>query len=479
MFNINDAKNLNVTVMGLGLNGGGLATAIFFAKLGSQVTVTDLKDKNFLHSSIEKLKPFPNIRFVLGRHEEKDFVNADLVIKNPGVKRKGNKFLSLAKKIETDISIFLQITNAPILAVTGSKGKSSTVSALHYGLVKAGYNSFLGGNITVSPLSFYEKVKEDTPVVLELSSFQLNDLHECNFFKPHISILTPIYNDHQNWYDNNMQEYVADKKVIYKNQNKNDFTICNAEQSWGFEFANETKAVLGFYSAREKSICAKLPKNAMQVFFNEKDEGILKTSRSEILLLPAETKVISFPLKQNLLNAAFAMYLYGVKPELIPSIMQNYKGLEYRLELFHEYGNLQFYDDTTATVPEATVSALSAFENPRFEKPIWIGGGTDKNLDFTQLGIEAKKAKAIFLLPGTATDLLKLELKKNGLDYFDGFDTLEALLLEVKKYLKTNSIKTQNKKVPIVLSPGAASFGLFKNEFDRGQQFKTLVKSLF
>lgn len=479
MFNVNDAKNLKVTVMGLGLNGGGLATAIFFAKLGSQVTVTDLKDENFLRSSIESLKPFPNIRFVLGRHEEKDFINADLVIKNPGVKRKGNKFLSLAKKIETDISLFLQITNAPILAVTGSKGKSSTVSALHYGLTKAGFTSFLGGNITVSPLSFYEKVKEDTPVVLELSSFQLNDLHECSFFKPKVSILTPIYNDHQNWYNNNMKEYVADKKVIYKNQDKNDFTICNAEQSWGFEFANETKAALGFYSAKEKSTYAELPKNAMHVYFNEKNEGILKTPETEILLLPTETKVLSFPLKQNLLNAAFAMYLYGVKPELIPSIMQNYKGLEYRLELFHECDNLQFYDDTTATVPEAAVSALSAFENSRFEKPIWIGGGTDKNLDFTQLGIEARNAGAIFLLPGTATDLLIRELKKNGLDYFDGFASLEALLLEVKKYLKTKTQTVKDKKIPIVLSPGAASFGLFKNEFDRGQQFKALVKSLF
>lgn len=181
MFAIEDINGMKVTVMGLGLNGGGLASAIFFARHGADVTVTDMKDANFLRASLNSLKEFPDIKIVLGRHEISDFENADMVIKNPGVKREGNIFLAAAKKIETDISIFLQLTKAPIIAVTGSKGKSSTVSALHYGFKALGYES-LGGNITVSPLTFWDKVTETTPVVLELSSFQLNDLRSCDFF---------------------------------------------------------------------------------------------------------------------------------------------------------------------------------------------------------------------------------------------------------------------------------------------------------
>lgn len=135
-------RNLHVTVMGLGLNGGGLASADFFARHGAQVTVTDLKNAETLAPSVNKLKHFPNIRFVLGEHRIEDFKTADVVIKNPGVKREGNIYLEEAKHIETDISVFLSLSKAPLIAVTGSKGKSSTASAIYYGLQAFGYTSF-------------------------------------------------------------------------------------------------------------------------------------------------------------------------------------------------------------------------------------------------------------------------------------------------------------------------------------------------
>ena len=480
MFAIEDIKGMKVTVMGLGLNGGGLASAIFFARHGADVTVTDMKDANFLRASLDSLKEFPDIKIVLGRHEISDFENADMVIKNPGVKREGNIFLAAAKKIETDISIFLQLTKAPIIAVTGSKGKSSTVSALHYGFKALGYESFLGGNITVSPLTFWDKVTETTPVVLELSSFQLNDLRGCDFFKPCITIVTPIVADHQNWYEN-MEAYVADKKVIYKNQAAGDFTICNADQTQGIEFARETNAMVGFYSARKKCLtnCTSLFPNAPRVYFTDEGNGVVNNAGEETLLLPAETRVLSFPLKQNVLNAAFALYRYGAKAEAIADVMKNYPGLEHRLEFFHEAGELRFYDDTTATVPEAAAAALNAFPSDTFSHPIWIAGGTDKNLNFEQLGIEAKKASAIFLLEGNATELLIAELKKNNVPFFGTFNSLERLLMEVKSYTEAQASPKPQKKIPIVLSPAAASFGLFKNEFDRGNQFKAAVKKIF
>ena len=204
---IDDIKDKHITVMGLGLNGGGEAVARFLLKRGAYVLVTDMKTE-------EQLKPTLNsiafddtlnkerLTYVLGGHRIEDFRDADCVIKNPGVKIQGNEFLSAAPAIETDISLFLQFTKAPIIAVTGSKGKSSTVSAIHYGLNKAGFKAFLGGNITVSPLNFLEETNENTPVVLELSSWQLADLRGRGLLKPKISLITKIVPDHQNWYGN-------------------------------------------------------------------------------------------------------------------------------------------------------------------------------------------------------------------------------------------------------------------------------------
>jgi len=207
-------RGLKVTVMGLGLNGGGLATARFFAENGARVTVTDKKSAAELAPSIEALAAYPDIRYVLGSHELSDFSDADIVIKNPGVKLAGNEFLAAARCVESDVSVFLRLTRAPILAVTGSKGKSSTVSALHFGLVELGYRAFLGGNITVSPLTFLDQTSADTPVVLELSSWQLADLRGRGLLRPRVAILTHVMPDHQNWYGG-MEPYVADKKQIY------------------------------------------------------------------------------------------------------------------------------------------------------------------------------------------------------------------------------------------------------------------------
>ena len=178
---IEDIKNKKITIMGLGLNGGGEAAARFFLQKGAFVIVTDMKTPEQLAPTLERLNSdstldHSRLTYHLGGHDLADFENADCVIKNPGVKFDGNKYLAAAKAIETDLSIFLRFTDCPIIAVTGSKGKSSTVSAIYYGLQQAGFHAFLGGNITVSPLTFFDEVNKDTPVVIEFSSWQLADL---------------------------------------------------------------------------------------------------------------------------------------------------------------------------------------------------------------------------------------------------------------------------------------------------------------
>ncbi|HWP67739.1 MAG TPA: Mur ligase family protein, partial [Rectinemataceae bacterium] len=209
---IRDIAGMKVLVMGLGLHGGGLESARFFCDKGAIVTVTDLRDETTLKPSIEALEGRA-LRYVLGKHEIEDFRTADIVIKNPAVRRT-SPYLAAAKAIETDVSVFLRYSKSPIVAVTGSKGKSSTASAIHHGFRHSGTDSLLGGNITVSPLSFLDETGADRPVVLELSSWQLADMRGLGVLKPKVAVLTAIMPDHMNYYSS-MEEYVADKRLIY------------------------------------------------------------------------------------------------------------------------------------------------------------------------------------------------------------------------------------------------------------------------
>lgn len=452
-----DIKDKKITIMGLGLNGGGEACVRFFSRYGAFITVTDKKTEEELLPTILSLREDPSIdfsriRFVLGKHELSDFQEADCVIKNPGVKFEGNQYLAAAKSIESDISLFLSFTKAPIIAVSGSKGKSSTVSAIHYGLCQAGFKAFLGGNITVSPLTFLEQTDESTPVVLELSSWQLADLRGREVLKPRISVLTKIVPDHQNWYGG-MEPYVADKKLIYADQTPDCYTLCNADDGWGKVFASETKAKV--------------------VWYGDKVELPVRVTKA---IVPGAH------MKQNLTNAAIVMTLMGVEPGRALDILAEYPGIEHRLEYFFSWkkpgdgSEFRFYNDTTATVPDAALAALEAFSG----KPVLIAGGNDKDLDFSSFAAGAHKASAIYLLEGKGSDKMLPLLKENKVAFSGPYPSLASLLEAFKKDVMTGAYSgSENGSINVVFSPGATSFGMFKNEFDRGRQFKKLVPEIF
>ncbi len=489
--NLSDIKGKKITVMGLGLNGGGEAAVRFFAKHGASVTVTDMKSADELSPTIEKLKDLEvNVNYVLGGHRISDFENADCVIKNPGVKIEGNKYLSAAKNIETDISIFLHFSKSPLVAVTGSKGKSSTVSAIHYGLCKAGIKSFLGGNITVSPLSFLEETDEKTPVVLELSSWQLSDLRGRNVLKPRIALITKIVPDHQNWYGD-MESYVADKKLIYENQDENDFTVLDADKddetsrpenalSWGEVFASETRAKVLRYSKHSPFT------SGGNSFFGVWEDFSSGRFEGKLLLPGMEKPVtvlenLSVPgkhIRSNALNAALVLCLMGIEKERIKDILSGWQGVEHRLQYFFKTeNNIRFFNDSCSTVPESAVAAAMSFEKP----VILIAGGTDKGLSFSPLTDFLNRKgpenlpEAVFLLSGSGTEKILQGLEKNNERYKGPFENLDSLLDSLKKYISEKKLSDRT----VVFSPGATSFGLFRNEFDRGNIFMEKVKEIF
>ncbi len=532
-----DIAGKHITVMGLGLNGGGEACVRFLVQHGSFVTVTDMKSEEQLAPTLASLREDSSldqshIRYVLGEHRLEDFSSADCVIKNPGVKYDGNKYLAAARAIETDLSLFLQFTKAPIIAVTGSKGKSSTVSAIYYGLQKSGFTTFLGGNITVSPLTFLDKTDKTTPVVLELSSWQLADLRGRKLLKPKIAVITKIVPDHQNFY-HSMLSYVADKKLIYADQTKSDYVILDADddasadggtliENWGNIFAKEARSTVLRYSKKKlaSGVCgvwqdskgnglARLPKEAgstPSVASNSAGSGSTPSAESALTEEVVLKKLIvpGKHMRLNVLNAALVLRLMGVTAERCIDVLGSWNGIEHRLEFFHEWvlpvdGNgyacalspdgscadsagkalcLRFYNDSAATVPEAAAEATQAFGEP----VIFITGGTDKGLDLSPIAHTLANPlciapSATYLLSGTATDKMRAGFDERGLRYKGPFTSLTELLTALKADIEAHRGAFGVKNV--VFSPGATSFGMFTNEFDRGKKFKKAVKELF
>lgn len=499
---IEDIKDKHITVMGLGLNGGGEASVKFLLRHGAHVLVTDMKTKEQLKATIDSINmdktlDTSRLTYVLSEHRIEDFSNADCVIKNPGVKFNGNKYLEAAKAIETDISLFLKFTKAKIIAVTGSKGKSSTVSAIYYGLEKSGFDVFLGGNITVSPLTFLEQTSEKSVVVLELSSWQLADLRGRKLLKPYISLITKIVPDHQNWYEN-MGDYVSDKRLIYADQTKEDFTIVDYDGdaigtgpmcggTWGDLFARETKATVLRYSQCDLGKNKYFINGAWQSFNDDNVfSGMVKLpSWQSAQRVLGKLKVPGRHMRSNTLNAALVLALMNVEPSKIEEILAEWTGIPHRLQYFHSWkgpdGNTyKFYNDSCSTVPEAAAAASQAFGKP----VIFITGGTDKGLEFDILADTLNykesgntKVKSLYLLAGNGTDKLVSLLDKAGVKYNGPYDSLESLLNAVKDEIKAGAASDFSDT--IVFSPGATSFGMFTNEFDRGNKFMDLVKKIF
>ena len=489
---------MKVLIMGLGLHGGGLESAKHLLRQGAELTVTDLRDEQTLAPTIRQLEAACEIntkktaiRYVLGKHEIADFKNADMVIKNPGV-HPDSPFLQVAKNIETDISLFLAamgttIGEVRLTAVTGTKGKSSTASALHWVLthakkkMKDSGQAYLGGNITVSPLVFLDDLSESDDVVLELSSFQLGDLRATTgwhaarrrrdrhtaggkmLLKPKAAVLTAIMEDHLDRYGS-MENYINDKRVIYQGQDSGDLTVAG-DDSWGKSFLSESKAQPLVYSS------AGLPDGVCGGWFNNHDSpGFARINGAAVEIVPAQPLVPGRHQKQTLLAAGLALLGLGLPHEIVWEGIASYPGIAHRLEHFHKAKGIDFYNDSAATIPQAAAAALEALSDEGKRQVVLVTGGTDKNLDFSPLVAAAGKAKAIILLAGSGSEKLRTLLTGAHIGCHGPFDSLDKAV--------TAALETAAPGDCVVLSPGCASFGMFLNEFDRGNRWKEMVRRL-
>ena len=361
-------------------------------------------------------------------------------------------YLKVAKKnnipIEDDVGIFFELCPAPIIGVTGTKGKS-TVVTLIYQFLKSKYSDVvLAGNIGISPLESLKKIKKSSKVVLELSSWQLEGLKKHQK-SPQVALITNIYPDHLNRYKN-LEDYIKSKKIIFLFQKPKDSLFLNYDDSVVKKFAKIAKSKVYFFSKK------RIPKGFKK---NIKDSKLGEHNIS------------------NILAAISVVGLYKVPLKNIQKILKKFKSIPWRQEFIKKIRGVKYFNDTTATMPEAAIAAIRTLSQ-KFPKSkiILIAGGQDKKLNFRSLAKEiSKRVSHLILLSGTASDEIRKELK-----------TLKATKLPLLVVSEINSMEKAVKiasKIAgrgdiILLSPAAASFNLFKNEFDRGAQFNKIVKQL-
>jgi UDP-N-acetylmuramoylalanine--D-glutamate ligase len=481
-------KNKKVLIFGLGILGGGLASVEYFIKHRAILRITDLKTKDKLDQEIKKINRIAQkynydkkIVYILGKHRKEDFDWSNIVVVNPAISYK-NEFVRYALKrgklVINDCYLFFKNSQGELIALTGTRGKTTT-TYLIYQLFKNFISKkiFLAGNQPdKSLLKIIDKTTPNSISILELSSFQL-EFYQKNLKAPKIAIITNIYEDHLNRYQN-MEEYAKIKAKIFSNQNKDDFLILNYDNPWIKYFLSlKPKSKIYFISFKE------LP-SLLNGLFIKNNYLLFRNAYSESKINLNIKKIIKNIGKHNLSNLMIAL--------LTLIIFSEYKGIKlnknrlkdvykilsfpsFRQELIYKNKNLIIINDSASTAPQATLEAINRFFKKNINL-ILIIGGTDKNLDYQELSTLIKqkiKNKNLIILQGSASNKIIAELKKlkYNLDESQIFNNLSECTQRALQLVK------KNKKNIILFSPAAASFEKFKNEFDRGEKFNQLIKN--
>ncbi|PCI19529.1 UDP-N-acetylmuramoyl-L-alanine--D-glutamate ligase [Candidatus Wolfebacteria bacterium] len=464
-----DLEGKKVLLVGLGILGGGTATANFLMKEGATLTITDLKKENEVSSSLKKLKGSPKL--VLGEHREEDFLENDIIVLGPGVSYK-NHYVSLArengKQIENDYTLFasyfkLKNPESYYIGITGTRGKTTIVHWVHHFISQ----SVIGGNIPEKGL--LDIVSQKTNLfVLELSSFNL-EFTAQNTTPPHIAAITNIFRDHLDRYKT-IEEYMDTKSNIFENQTSGDFLILNKDNGYTDYFVNKKpKSDLYFIST------SKLDSNLNGIFFD--NDEIIFQKEGNIVKIYKLKNFMPLHKKSNLLFALLISYFHiNSWDEILPRI-ELLPEISFRQEVIYKDRDLAIINDSASTIPEATIAALDSFKD-QGKSIVLITGGTDKNLEFPLLANKIShciKKEKLFLLKGSATNKLIDELVKIG--YLEDVES-------VKQYLSVDEIVSDiqnfsDKEYVILFSPGATSFERFKNEFDRGNTFNEVIDKYY
>lgn len=448
---ISRLQGKRIAILGLGIENLALVKYLLEKELECELVLCDIRPRKEIKKKMDELSEYlyknktATIRLNLGPGYDDQLEKYDIVMRSPGYplfSRNLVKAFTRNKKsgaernliISSPMKMFFDLSpTGNIIGVTGTKGKGTTASLIHHVLNRTGKRAFLGGNIGIAPFEFLGQLKKDDWVVLEMSSFQLEDIHKS----PRISVFTNFYKEHLSAADSNnpnyhkrLKDYWEAKLNIFRWQTKKDIGVVN--EKWG--------RLLASYQFRSR--------------FHYFGASSL------------DTPLIGEHNKENVGAAEKVAKILNIKKNVIAEAMKNFTPLPHRLEFVQEKGGVRYYNDSFATTPDAAITALRSFTAP----VILLAGGADKGSDFSQMAKEInQKAKYVILFDGQGSVKIQKELRKCG--FPQEKVKMVCNMKEAKKLVR------QNREFGdvVLLSPGCASFGVFNNYKERGELFRKYI----
>ncbi len=461
---------MNVAILGYGVDGQ--SAAEYWHKKGDNVTICDLRDDI-------KIPEYAKAK--LGADYLENLENFDLIVRTPGLHpskiiENNPDYPDIYTKVTTTINEFFANCPGKIIGVTGTKGKGTTCTIIYKILQAAGKNTFLGGNIGVNPLDFLNEVTEDSWVVLELSSFQTIDIK----YSPAIAVCLMVVPEHLNWHTN-LQEYIDAKtklflgqtnkdsaiylgstENLFVNQKSDDDAVFDANNILSQKIASTSKGIHIPYSAPSSNEAPKSLNGAYVVNDVIYMQGTEICNTKDIALLGAHNL-------ENVCAAIAAVWsIIGGDVNPIIQVVKTFTGLEHRIEFVREVDGVKYYNDSFATTPEAAIAAIKSFN----QKVVLILGGSSKGTPLFSLISEiiTGNARGVVVIGDTGPKILELLTVRGFSDIALGGNTMNEMVIAAKNIAHKGDV--------VLLSPACASFGLFVDYKDRGNQFKQVVNSL-
>lgn len=448
-------RNKEVLIVGLGISG--LASIKTLNRLGAKISIADSKEEEDLEKALKSIGEIKFKQYLGDNIKDLDLARIDLIIKSPGIPPR----MELIRKareanipIITDIELgYLLAPTDKIISISGTNGKTTTTSLVGEILKEGNLNSFVVGNIGVGILQEIEKVKEDDILLIEASSYQLENTKN---FKPRISLLLNISKDHLDWHGS-YENYIKAKKKIFKNQDKDDYIVLNYDDEIIRSFSKEIEARIIWFSLDRK-----LDKG----IYLDGENIIINNGRKKIKLMErSEVKILGRHNLENILGSIGIAYALALDPKIVKKAIKNFKGVEHRLEFVQEKKGVTYYNDSKGTNVGSSIKAIEAIDNPI----ILIAGGYDENSEFDNLIKSLNKVKALILLGET-----KEKIRETAINY--GFE--KYYLVEDMKEAVELAYKLSSKGDSILLSPACASWDMYTSFEARGHDFKRLVLNL-
>ncbi|MDD3711498.1 MAG: UDP-N-acetylmuramoyl-L-alanine--D-glutamate ligase [Patescibacteria group bacterium] len=433
-------KNKKIALLGLGIENQALLSFLNKKYKNLDITICDTRSASEIKNNIPEIKNYKNIKWKTGADFNKNLKEFSLLFRSPGwpINCPGiQEALEKGSQLSSPMNLFFELCPSKnIIGITGTKGKGTTASLIFEIIKNSGKKCFLGGNIGIAPLNFLKEIKKDDWIVLELSSFQLEDLH----YSPKIAIITNIFKEHLSPADplnpnfhNSLKSYLEAKLNITFYQEKNDFFIINKKL---------------------KNKIDKYQTLAKKIYFTKSQ---------------TPSQLVGDFNKENISASEQVANILKINKKIVKETIKNFNNLNHRLEFIRVIKGVKYFDNSFSTTPESTILDLKSFK----KNIILLAGGADKGADFSKLANEIKKrVKFVILFPDKGGLRIKKELKKINYPC-----NKLAEVRNMEKAVKTAQEKAQKNDI-VLLSTACASFGIFKNYKERGNLFQNEVEKL-